>query len=139
MTATFGQIKDGSFVLSNGFTLTGTFGANYNNQTDFVTWNSVSVSDTAFGPGGVPGVTFIPMQDGGAPGGLDLAFADGANTVNLFILDGADWNVVTDISANLQVAAVPEPSTWAMMLLGFCGISFMTIRRRREGRAFRLA
>ena len=42
-----------------------------------------------------------------------------------------------DVAAS--VAAVPEPSTWAMMLLGFCGISFMTIRRRREGRAFRLA
>ena len=47
---------------------------------------------------------------------------------------------MTDISANLQVAAVPEPSTWAMMLLGFCGIVFMGARnRRREGHAFRLA
>lgn len=29
-----------------------------------------------------------------------------------------------------QVAAVPEPSTWAMMILGFCGVGFMTYRRR---------
>jgi len=28
-------------------------------------------------------------------------------------------------------AAVPEPSTWAMMILGFCGIGFMTYRRSR--------
>lgn len=29
-----------------------------------------------------------------------------------------------------QVAAVPEPSTWAMMILGFAGIGFMVYRRR---------
>jgi hypothetical protein len=38
-----------------------------------------------------------------------------------------------------QVAAVPEPSTWAMMILGFCGIVVMGARsRRREGHPFRL-
>ena len=30
-----------------------------------------------------------------------------------------------------RVAAVPEPATWAMMLLGFAGISFMAYRRRQ--------
>jgi hypothetical protein len=30
-----------------------------------------------------------------------------------------------------SVAAVPEPSTWAMMILGFCGIGAMTYRRRK--------
>jgi hypothetical protein len=29
-------------------------------------------------------------------------------------------------------AAVPEPSTWAMMLLGFAGIGFMAYRRRNN-------
>ena len=28
--------------------------------------------------------------------------------------------------------AVPEPSTWAMLLIGFAGISFVTYRRRRH-------
>jgi hypothetical protein len=27
-------------------------------------------------------------------------------------------------------AAVPEPSTWAMMILGFCGLGFMAFRRQ---------
>ena len=31
---------------------------------------------------------------------------------------------------NEHVAAVPEPSTWAMMLLGFVGVGFLTYRRR---------
>ena len=30
------------------------------------------------------------------------------------------------------VAAVPEPSTWAMMILGFCGLGFMAYRRRNN-------
>jgi hypothetical protein len=36
-------------------------------------------------------------------------------------------------------AAVPEPSTWAMMILGFAGVGFMAYRRRSNGPAFRLA
>jgi PEP-CTERM motif len=30
------------------------------------------------------------------------------------------------------VAAVPEPGTWAMMILGFAGIGFMTYRRKNK-------
>ena len=37
------------------------------------------------------------------------------------------------------VAAVPEPSTWAMMILGFAGIGFMAYRRKQNGPALRLA
>lgn len=33
---------------------------------------------------------------------------------------------------NVIASAVPEASTWAMMLLGFAGIGFMTLRRRRN-------
>jgi PEP-CTERM motif len=31
-----------------------------------------------------------------------------------------------------NVSAVPEPSTWAMMILGFAGVGFMTYRRSRK-------
>jgi hypothetical protein len=31
-----------------------------------------------------------------------------------------------------SVSAVPEPSTWAMMILGFAGIGFMAYRRRNQ-------
>lgn len=34
-------------------------------------------------------------------------------------------------SFTVTVAAVPEPSTWAMMILGFAGVGFMAYRRRR--------
>ena len=34
-----------------------------------------------------------------------------------------------------SVAAVPEPSTWAMMILGFAGVGFMANRRRKSALA----
>ncbi|MFL6755162.1 MAG: FxDxF family PEP-CTERM protein [Sphingomicrobium sp.] len=37
-------------------------------------------------------------------------------------------------SGTLNIAPVPEPATWAMMLLGFGGIG-MTMRKRRRGLA----
>jgi hypothetical protein len=37
-----------------------------------------------------------------------------------------------EIRGQLGVAAVPEPSTWAMMLLGFAGIGFMACRRKAK-------
>jgi hypothetical protein len=37
-----------------------------------------------------------------------------------------------------QVAAVPEPSTWAMMILGFFGVVFFAYRRKQSGPALRL-
>jgi hypothetical protein len=36
-------------------------------------------------------------------------------------------------------AAVPEPSTWAMMLLGFAGVGFMAYRRSRKDQGLALA
>jgi hypothetical protein len=38
-----------------------------------------------------------------------------------------------------MTAAVPEPSTWAMMILGFCGLGFMAYRRRQNGAALSVA
>jgi hypothetical protein len=36
-------------------------------------------------------------------------------------------------------SAVPEPSTWAMLILGFVGIGFMAYRRKQTGHQFRFA
>jgi hypothetical protein len=45
-----------------------------------------------------------------------------------------DSLTITDITA-----AVPEPSTWAMMILGFCSIGFMAYRRKQNGTALSVA
>jgi len=36
----------------------------------------------------------------------------------------------TTVSA--AITAIPEPSTWAMLLIGFAGIGAMTYRRRNS-------
>jgi hypothetical protein len=42
----------------------------------------------------------------------------------------------TSISESIAVSpAVPEPSTWAMMVLGFFGVGFLTYRRRNSANA----
>ena len=38
-----------------------------------------------------------------------------------------------------QVAAVPEASTWAMLMLGFIGVGFVAYRRKQGEPTFRLA
>lgn len=57
---------------------------------------------------------------------------------------GLTWSAGYENSSNgaelggISVAlgnAVPEPSTWAMMGLGFCGLAFAGLRARRSIRA----
>jgi hypothetical protein len=81
-----------------------------------------------------PGLGIIPNSG-------DQAFAQYVN----FTAAGEVIESVTFTSssnafevANFQVAAVPEASTWAMMILGFLGIGFMAYRRK-NGAPFRLA
>ncbi len=41
-------------------------------------------------------------------------------------------NNVDFVLDNVSITAVPEPSTWAMMIMGFAGVGFMTYRRSRK-------
>lgn len=43
------------------------------------------------------------------------------------------------ITSGSITAAVPEASTWAMMILGFCGLGFMAYRRKQDGPMLRAA
>ena len=45
----------------------------------------------------------------------------------------------TDLKGSWNVSAVPEPSTWALMLLGFAGIAFAGYRRSRPPAASAVA
>lgn len=40
--------------------------------------------------------------------------------------------VASGSDPNWKTSAIPEPSTWAMMLLGFCGLGFLGRKARRE-------
>jgi uncharacterized protein (TIGR03118 family) len=74
---------------------------------------------------------------GNTPGGLwSIVFGGGGmdGTPNtLFFTDGI--NGETGGLFGSITAAVPEPSTWAMMLAGFGGLAFLAARRRRASPA----
>jgi hypothetical protein len=61
-------------------------------------------------------------------------------TSNAVFLDYAGLSPNPAVTSIVNVAAaVPEPSTWAMMILGFAGVGFMAYRRKDKPLDFRLA
>jgi hypothetical protein len=73
---------------------------------------------------------------------LSIGGAPGNNTgdVNVSGVNGCCIGFSTSYTVGSpMIAAVPEPSTWAMMILGFAGIGFLAYRRRQSGPALRLA
>jgi hypothetical protein len=75
--------------------------------------------------------------NGTTPGGGDtavIAFDDNGSTD----ADYDDFVVRISVSNGGTITAVPEASTWAMMILGFMGVGFLAYRRR-EGSGLRLA
>jgi hypothetical protein len=47
--------------------------------------------------------------------------------------------ILADFTFETAAPPVPEPSTWAMMILGFAGVGFMAYRRKRSGSALTAA
>jgi hypothetical protein len=54
----------------------------------------------------------------------------GDNTGGVFFIGGD--NLTLQATTVTLANAVPEPSTWAMMLLGFAGVGFMAYRRKAK-------
>jgi len=50
----------------------------------------------------------------------------------LFRLPGRKAKAPRSPRDNARESAVPEPSTWAMMILGFVGLGFMAYRRKNS-------
>jgi hypothetical protein len=90
-------------TLPSSFLATG--GAEY--------WFSVYSDQPDFNP-------LFAWSGANAPGDGSYQSGVGPRTYDrAFSLDGA-------------VSGVPEPSTWAMMILGFCGLGFLAHRRRNQ-------
>jgi hypothetical protein len=53
------------------------------------------------------------------------------------ITSGGDFDIGT--FTPVPVSAVPEPSTWALMILGFAGLGFMAYRRKNNHNKMALA
>ena len=96
------------------------------------TWNGTSfvfAQDLAantlfnFGAGGIDKFEILGIDPSL---GLDPANSTAFVTQVTFTGDGAFTGTMT------AVTAVPEASTWAMMIVGFCGLGFLTYRRRSK-------
>ncbi len=57
-----------------------------------------------------------------------------SNTIIFGLAPGTTTSPITD-EFSVSATVVPEPSTWAMMLLGFAGLAFSGYRRARAGHA----
>ena len=88
----------------------------------------------AYDPGFFSGYSYFCFQATGGP------CATGETIVpNYYSVDGV---LATGLSGPVSLdptSAVPEPSTWAMMVLGFAGLGFMAYRRRQSGSALTAA
>jgi hypothetical protein len=81
-------------------------------------------------PGGLPP---IPMIPGVTP--QFLAETGGVQQVTAQLFASANGNFPSNITFQAQsdiAEAVPEPSTWAMMLIGFLGLGFAFKQSRRK-------
>lgn len=61
-----------------------------------------------------------------------VSFTAPANSITLEFRDTSSSTFNADgLLDNVTIATVPEPSTWAIMILGFAGLALMASRRRR--------
>jgi hypothetical protein len=87
--------------------------------------------------------SFISNTAGSLPGSLTVPFThtmDSQDYIKAYYSLN-DYNLGSEtifadlatLTVSEHVAAVPEPSTWAMMLLGFAGVGFAVYRKRKTG------
>ena len=76
------------------------------------------------------------------PNASNTAFTGSGETVGVLEFSGRQSSItfIDTVDENwhgftVGVSAVPEPSTWAMMLLGFAGLGFAGYRRANKGDA----
>jgi hypothetical protein len=107
-----------SFLASN-YTLAFDLGGNARGDVDTTTVISLGSFRTSITLGSddpLRQYKFTFATDGG-----NLSFAD---------LASGDGNI-GNILDNVVLAAIPETSTWAMMIVGFAGVGYVTYRRRK--------
>jgi PEP-CTERM motif-containing protein len=105
------------------------------NQTYQLTFDAVSASASIAPPEPFTVTAFgstLGLTPGPAYSTYSLLFTATSTTGTItFAGPYVGGNAASAID-NLSVATVPEPSTWAMMLLGFSGIGYLAYRRRNQ-------
>ncbi|WP_083636238.1 PEPxxWA-CTERM sorting domain-containing protein [Bradyrhizobium sp. AS23.2] len=65
--------------------------------------------------------------------GIDASLGLDPNNSTAFVTQVTFTGDGTFTGTMTAITAVPEPATWAMLILGFAGMGFMTYRRRNNG------
>ena len=88
---------------------------------------------------GADGEMFGFVDSGGKfstinPSGATSSTANGINDLRQIVgfYTAADGNTIGFMTSNAIGTTIPEPTTWAMMLLGFAGLGFMGYRASRK-------
>jgi hypothetical protein len=143
LTYTFDPFTHFTFEDLDSAVLTGTF--TINPPSDGLFADDIVVTGTGQEAG-----TYEPDESGNN----ELLYIDFATSNEVFLifnedlgaahlqLEEADWVGASSRSTAIELGggaqlptAAPEPSTWAMMLLGFAGLGYAAIRRRSAARA----
>jgi len=83
----------------------------------------------------VPGASFTDAQGINDLGQIVGFFGDSTGLESAFLatpIHGLAMSALAMSTTDPPADAVPEPSTWAMQILGFAGIAFMTYRRKSK-------
>jgi hypothetical protein len=86
---------------------------------------TVIVSSTAF-------AQTCPTCEQPTYSGMASAYADPYFYISLDFVNASEYSIVTSRGIG-NIIPIPEPSTWAMMLLGFAGLGLAVHRRTRRG------
>jgi hypothetical protein len=113
-------------------TISGVF-ANPNFPNSSYSPDGLFIYDNLYSPTGMAfdysGLLFTTAEN---PGGYWNLWASSPATYSLYESAGGSYPIAE--SGTLSVAAAPEPSTWAMLALGFAALTFVCRRRQRTDR-----
>jgi hypothetical protein len=129
-----------NFYSGQSFTLDVNFSNSVNASPDSPHFGASLTGILNFVTGGDVTIDFSNTPTVITVGNVQYDLTIGDVTLATSGLSGFNFTDHADIEGTLTLAsAVPETSTWAMLMLGFAGVGFMAYRRKQSAPAFRLA
>jgi hypothetical protein len=124
---------DGSYTLSRIYILSdltdNTIPGNIGSVEVTVRGNTASYGLTNYGPIGITGVgidQYITLSG--------LQASTPTTSFTLSNIGGGGFVAIGELEVSGTLSTVPEPSTWALMLVGFGGLGLLGVRKPRKGR-----
>ena len=127
INVTFSNLKVNGTSIAGSYSESGAYSATYTSASDGI--------DSIDWTGAVAKTGFGTEQDGSTPLVDTLAMnPDGSNTLDIYLVDGADWDVQTKIAAAV-VDPTPLPAALPLFATGLGGLGLFGWRRKRKNGA----